>query len=211
MEPLKLARVNDDVYLAVEPIIRFDQGAVNFVREQALRSPLGRARICAHRGNGDPVHEMLIGISDASYVRPHRHDDKSESFHLVQGAADIVILSDSGAIEDVVTLGQHTNFYYRLDTPRYHTLLLDCPVLVIHETTKGPFEPGQTGWAPFAPVEDTTEPAAQAAASYKADLRRAVARWKTARRLLIDRAGGGDADYNWEAAPGITVANHGTT
>ena len=190
MEGLKLARVNDDVYIATEPIVRFDQWAVNFVREQALRSPLGRARICAHRGHEDPVHEMLIGISDASYVRPHRHEGKSESFHLVDGEVDVVILSDAGAIEDVITLGKQASFYYRLDTPRYHTLLLDSPVLIIHETTKGPFDRQHTRWAPFSPVEQTTPAARREAAAYLGQLRREVSAWKATTHSLSPSAVG---------------------
>jgi cupin fold WbuC family metalloprotein len=173
MMDLPVERINDEVFVASDPIVRLDKGAVDFVREQALRNPRGRARICAHRGNDDLLHEMLIGISGASYVRPHRHDHKSESFHLVEGEAEVVILSDDGEVEDVVPLGSEANFFYRLDTPRYHTLLLGSPVLVIHETTNGPFDPSQTGWAPFAPAEGTIE-----AAEYVRHLRQAVAAWK---------------------------------
>ena len=173
MEQLPLKRINDEAYVASETIIRFDRRAVDFVRDRALRNPRGRARICTHREAGDTVHEMLIGISAASYVRPHRHHGKSESFHLVEGEADVVILSDQGAVEDVVRLAPGANFYYRLDTPRYHTVVVASPVLVIHETTNGPFDPAQTDWAPFAPAEGTPE-----AAAYVAQLRQAVDAWK---------------------------------
>lgn len=176
MEQLPLTRINDEVYVAAEEIIRLDRRAVDFVRDRALRNPRGRARICAHRDAGDSLHEMLIGIAAASYVRPHRHHGKIESFHLVEGSAEVVILSREGGVEDVVELGTEANFYYRLDTPRYHTLLLKSPVLVIHETTNGPFDPTQTDWAPFAPAEGTPE-----ATAYTARLRSSVEAWKSTR------------------------------
>ena len=170
---LPLKRINDEVYVATEAIIRLDRRAVDFVREASLRNARGRARICAHRDAGESLHEMLIAIAAASYVRPHRHHGKIESFHLVEGEAEVVILSETGAVDDVVTLAPDASFYYRLDAPRYHTVLPASPVLVIHETTNGPFDPAQTDWAPFAPAEGTPE-----APVYSARLRRAVEHWK---------------------------------
>ncbi len=176
MNPLPLKKINDEVYVAADDIVRLDRQAVEFIRDCALRNPRGRARICAHKDSGDNLHEMLIGIAPGSYVRPHRHLSKVESFHLIEGSADIVILSEQGSIEDVIELGPNANFYYRLDSPRYHTLLISSPVLVIHETTNGPFDPAQTDWAAFSPVEGTAE-----SVSYTSRLRRWVSDWKASR------------------------------
>jgi len=176
MDGLPVKRINDEVYVAEEGIVRLDRRAIAFVRDQALRNRRGRARICAHRDATNTLHEMLIGIAATSYVRPHRHEAKSESFHLVEGSADVVILSDDGAVEDVVELGENANFYYRLEAPRYHTLLIGSPALVIHETTNGPFVPDGTDWAPFAPAEGTPE-----AHTYTEQLRSSVAAWKESR------------------------------
>lgn len=173
MEQLPLTRINDEVYLATEGIIRLDRRTVDFLRDRALRNPRGRVRICTHRDVSETLHEMLIGITAASYVRPHRHHGKAESFHLIEGEAEVVILSDQGAVEDAVRLAPGANFYYRLDAPRYHTVVVASPVLVIHETTNGPWDPAETDWAPFAPAEGTPE-----AAAYTAQLRQAVDAWK---------------------------------
>jgi cupin fold WbuC family metalloprotein len=176
MNPLPLKRINDEVYVATDEIVRLDRHAIEFIRDCALRNPRGRARICAHKDSGDNLHEMLIGIAPGSYVRPHRHHSKIESFHLIEGNADIVILSEQGSIEDVIELGPNANFYYRLDSPRYHTLLISSPVLVIHETTNGPFDPAQTDWAAFSPVEGAAE-----SSSYTSQLRQKVSGWKASR------------------------------
>jgi cupin fold WbuC family metalloprotein len=175
MSQLPLRKINDEVYVTADEIVRLDRRAIELMRDSALANARGRARICAHKDSGDSLHEMLIGIAATSYVRPHRHHGKIESFHLVDGSADIVILSEQGAVEDVIELGPQTNFYYRLDTPRYHTLLVQSPVLVIHETTNGPFDPSQTDWAAFSPLEGTPE-----AAAYTAQLRQSVRQWKEA-------------------------------
>ena len=174
MNPLPLTKISDEVYVAADEIVRLDRHAIDFIRDSALRNRRGRARICVHKDSGNNLHEMLIGISCGSYVRPHRHQGKIESFHLVEGSADIVILSEQGGIDDVIELGPNANFYYRLDSPRYHTLLINSPVLLIHETTNGPFDPTQTDWAGFSPAEGTAE-----TADYMLQLRHLVSDWKT--------------------------------
>jgi len=146
---------------------------VDFIRECAILSLRGRARICAHKESTDKLHEMLIGIRSDSYIRPHRHKNKVESFHLVEGTADIVILTDDGDVSDVIEFGSNQSFFYRLDVPRYHTVLVHSPILVIHEITNGPFDPSQYDFASFSPPEGDLS-----AIDYTEQLRLRVKSWK---------------------------------
>jgi cupin fold WbuC family metalloprotein len=157
---MNLHKLNDEVFIARDPIVHFGDEEVAFVKRQAHASPRRRARICAHRTNDDALHEMLIAISSASYIRPHRHVEKSESFHVVDGIADVAILDDNGNVTDVIALGPPASgraFFYRLSESAFHTLLIRSDVLVIHEVTNGPFAPERTIVAPFAPSEERTE------------------------------------------------------
>lgn len=173
---LPLVKVNDEVFVSSDQIVRFDARAVEFIRESAVANRLGRARICAHKDRQDKLHEMLIAIRSDSYIRPHRHHNKVESFHLVEGAADVVVLGEDGTLLDVIELSKNSNFYYRLDTPQYHTLLVNSPVLVIHEITNGPFVPGGGGdAAAFSPPEGDA-----AAQAYIEALRKKAIAWKCA-------------------------------
>lgn len=150
---LPLNKINDEVFITSDEIVRFSTREVDFIKKCALQNYRGRARICAHKKPTDILHEMLIGIRSDSYIRPHKHKKKVESFHLVEGVADIVILNENGEISDIIELGPDRNFYYRLEMPRYHTLLINSPLLVIHETTNGPFDPTQYDFASFSPPE----------------------------------------------------------
>jgi len=150
---LPFIKINDEVCIASDPIVRFDARATEFVKESALNSPRGRFRICAHKEKTNLLHEMLIGIRGDSYIRPHRHQSKVESFHLVEGVAEIIVLDEGGEIVDIIELSPKKNFYYRLDLPLYHTILVHSPVLVIHEITNGPFEVESSDMAPFSPPE----------------------------------------------------------
>jgi cupin fold WbuC family metalloprotein len=157
-----LHKVNEEVFIAEGPIVRCGDAEIAFLKRQAQASPRKRARICAHKTKDDALHEMVIAIAEASYIHPHRHLDKSESFHIVEGKVDVVIFDHAGVIVDVIELGAPGSgrcFYYRLSESVFHTLLMRTDFLVVHEVTNGPFTRDGTVLAPFAPPEDETDAA----------------------------------------------------
>lgn len=157
---MPLERVNDEVFVAKESIVVLGDEELAFVRKQALSSPRQRARICAHRHSEDLLHEMFIALSKQTYIQPHRHRQKSESFHVVEGEVDVILFEDDGTINEVVRLGPFGSgraCFYRLDTHRYHTLVIRSDLLVMHEVTNGPFDRRLTEYAPFAPGEEDPE------------------------------------------------------
>jgi cupin fold WbuC family metalloprotein len=159
---MNLNKVNEEVFIAEDPIVRFGDEEIAFLKRQAHANSRKRARICAHKTNDDALHEMVIAISAGSYIHPHRHIDKSESFHIVEGEVDVAIFDDTGAIVDVIELGaagSGRRFYYRLSESVFHTLLIRSELLVIHEVTNGPFARDRTVLAPFAPSEDEADSA----------------------------------------------------
>jgi cupin fold WbuC family metalloprotein len=151
-----LRKLSDEVYVADEPIVRLGRFEIELIKEQARKNTRGRARICTHPGDHDPLHEMLIAMRSDTYVRPHKHVGKSESFHVIEGQADVVVFDDVGAIVDLIALGDVSSgrhLYYRLSQPSFHTLLIRSELLVLHEVTNGPFRPGDALFAPFSPAE----------------------------------------------------------
>ena len=107
-----------------------------------------------HKNAADTLHQMVIVLCRDTWIAPHRHLKKSESFHVLEGEADVVLFNDDGGIREVVELGDYgssRNFMYRLDDPLYHTLLVRSDHLIIHEITNGPFDPEESTSAPFAP------------------------------------------------------------
>lgn len=166
-----LTKINDEVFVAEGDIVQLDKQAVTLIKEKALHNTRGRARICAHKNAQDALHEMIIAIRSDSYIRPHRHRNKTESFHLLEGQADVIILDDHGAIQEVVRLGKEHCFYYRLNALSYHTLLIHSPILVIHEVTNGPFDSQGSEYASFAPLEEDI----QGIHTYMTDLKQRLA------------------------------------
>lgn len=157
---IPLERINDEVFVAKDPIVVLGDEELAFVRQQALSSPRQRARICAHRRSEDLLHEMFIALSRQTYIQPHRHRQKSESFHIVEGEVDVVLFEEDGAIHEIVRLGPIGSgraCFYRLNSLLYHTLVIRSELLVIHEVTNGPFDRCLTEYAPFAPGEEDFE------------------------------------------------------
>jgi cupin fold WbuC family metalloprotein len=178
---MNLRKVSEEVFIALDPIVKFGADEIELVKMQARRSPRRRARICAHKSNDDPLHEMLIAISAGSYIHPHRHLSKSESFHIIEGEVDVVVFDETGKIVDLIELGpvgSGRRFYYRLSESAFHTLLIRGDLLVMHEVTNGPFGKDQTILAPFAPPEESEkakayiEGVAARAAQYKSSQRK---------------------------------------
>jgi cupin fold WbuC family metalloprotein len=171
---VQLRKINDEVFAADDRIVRLGAAQVAFLRERAAASPRRRARICAHRSNDDTLHEMFIAVCADSYIHPHKHPKKIESFHIIGGSVDVVVLDDAGEIIEVIELGDVASgkpFYYRLADSLFHTLLINSSFLTMHEVTNGPFAADETVLAPFAPPESRRDEARD----YMAELRRVAA------------------------------------
>jgi cupin fold WbuC family metalloprotein len=154
---MNLRKVNDEVFIAPDSIVKVGQEKLAFLKREAATNHRKRARICAHKTNDDAIHEMLIAISAKSYIHPHKHLGKSESFHIVDGIVDVVVFDDEGEIVEIIELGDATSgrdFYCRLSESTFHTLLIRTDFLVVHEVTNGPFLAERTVLADFAPPEE---------------------------------------------------------
>jgi len=165
---------SSEVLYAADAVVTIDAAGVAQLKRDGEQNARRRIRLCAHRSIDDPVHEMLIVHTNDTYVRPHKHLSKSESFHVVEGAVDVVIFDDGGSVTDVIEMASfHSGhpFFYRIADPLFHTLLIRSPILVFHETTTGPFRREDTVLAPWAPMDSDSE----AIGLFLSDLRQTVA------------------------------------
>lgn len=170
---MHLTRLSSDVYLAARPVVAIGAEDVAVLAKAVDESSRGRVRINMHPGADDPLHDMIIAIRQDSYIRPHKHLNKSETFHLVQGVVDVITFNDGGEIQEIVQLAAAAPpraFCYRMSAPLFHTLVIRSSLLVVHEITSGPFRPEDTVFADFAPDEAD----AAAVADYQATLQRRV-------------------------------------
>jgi len=150
---------SDEVLYAEGPIIKVTARDLCILKERAMRNPRQRIRLCAHRTIEDSIHEMLIVHTRQTYVRPHKHVTKWESFHVIEGMADVVVFDEEGAIVEVSRIGDYQSgqqFYYRTQVSAFHTLLIQSDCLIFHETTNGPFRKAGTMFPAWAPEDHDT-------------------------------------------------------
>ncbi len=145
---------NVDVFYVEDAVPLVGRADMKKLIAKAHASPRQRSRICVHRGAQDKIQEMLIVLAKGTYVRPHKHPGKTESYHVIDGTADLAIFGDSGRLEEVIPMGKEASglmFYCRVPTEKYHAFLVTSDVFVFHETTNGPFDQDHNLWASWYP------------------------------------------------------------
>lgn len=124
---------------------------------------LGRSRYCLHASNDDILHHMLILLSAKSYVRPHRHVNKNESYLIINGTAAYLEFDDYGKvtfstkIEPYCANTESPFVIYKECSEKWHTIISITPFVYFSETTTGPFDKNDTEYASWAPAEDSSQ------------------------------------------------------
>jgi len=150
------SKQNEEVLYTKDEITKISSSDIETLIEMADQTTRKRIRICAHPSLDDPVHDMLIVHFQDTYVRPHKHLNKDETFHIIQGELKVVIFNDDGAIKSFISMGEYGSgktFFYRMSKSYFHSVIPSSEVVVFHETTKGPFNKDETIFPDWAPDE----------------------------------------------------------
>jgi cupin fold WbuC family metalloprotein len=154
---VSLKQINDEVYYSEGGIVKISNHDIAFLIEKASINVRKRARICTHQSLSDTIHEMLIVHTNGNYIRPHKHKNKTESWNIIKGMADVVMFDETGKINEVISVGDMSSseiFYYRTNSPIFHSMLIRSKHFVFHEITSGPFNKNDTIFAPWSPDEN---------------------------------------------------------
>jgi cupin fold WbuC family metalloprotein len=139
-----------------DKIIEITAARLAWLKEQAKETSLGRARLCLHHSPDETIQEMVIAFRGDSYIRPHRHVETRESFHVIEGLLTVFFFEDDGSVSrrlDMGPLGSDKPFLYRLSANLWHTVVPRTEEVVIHETTLGPFRRERTQYPLWAPAD----------------------------------------------------------
>lgn len=150
MKKAPLIQNDDDIFVLTEI-------ALSKLKVLAQESIYNRARINVHHDSVAKVQEMIIALTQNCIFQPHRHNNKSESFHIIEGEMFILIFNDDGTLEEKILLSANEpsdihvkrGRYYRLDSSYWHSVLPVTELVVFHETTTGPFIPNEAELAEF--------------------------------------------------------------
>ena len=107
----------------------------------------------------DPVQRLLNALEPGTYIRPHKHYGKEESFVLLRGTVLAVSFNDDGSIHDHYILdAREGHLGLEFEENVYHMLTSLATGSVVYEIKEGPFIPhSEEGSAPWAPPEGTPE------------------------------------------------------
>jgi cupin fold WbuC family metalloprotein len=159
IRPRDLREVAPGVFYGSKALVLVDRSIIEFLKEQARTNRMRRARICAHPDPDADQHDMLIASHRDTYVAPHRHLLKSESFLVIEGEADVLLFGQDGRLATRFTMGpcgSNHPFFYRMPAGQYHGLDIRSELVVFAESTKGPFRPEETENAAWAPAPHDT-------------------------------------------------------
>ena len=140
-------------------MIKITSELIDNVIAQARTSPRLRMNYNFHPELNDPVQRLLNALEPWTYIRPHKHTTKEESFVLLRGTVLAVSFNDDGTIRDHAVLGQATGIQgIEFEENCFHMLTSLETGSAVFEIKEGPFVPHTEGSsAPWAPNEGTPE------------------------------------------------------
>jgi cupin fold WbuC family metalloprotein len=144
------------IFYNTDAAVEVDAAWYEKLKHHAYEADQKRARLCLHHSPDDLLHEMVIVFHRDTVIRPHRHHEKSESFHMIFGELDVLFFDEEGRPTRSISMGDGTSGktqIYRLSRPLWHSVIVRSEYACIHEATNGPFRVEENDFAPWAPED----------------------------------------------------------
>ena len=140
-------------------MVRITTELIDAVIVDARKSPRLRMNYNFHLELNDPVQRLLNALEPWTYIRPHKHTTKEESFVLLRGTILAVSFNDDGTIRDHAILSAASGILgIEFEENTFHMLTSLETGSAVFEIKEGPFVPHSEGSsASWAPKEGTPE------------------------------------------------------
>lgn len=149
-------------YFSRREPIRVDRALIAELKAAAAALGHRNIRLCLHADSAATFQQMMILEYYGRYLRPHKHLDKEESYHVIEGSMAAFIFDENGIVQDACTLSADDTFLYRVGTGMYHAVMPLSDLVIYHECKPGPFiREGDSIWPDWAP-DSRDEAAAKA-------------------------------------------------
>ena len=153
---LYLQKETDEVYYVNHAQRLLTQQDTRQLKHYSTQSLRNRARFCMHTDKNSAVHEMFEMLTNQVYMRPHKQEKKTTSYHVIFGSLRIYLFHEMGEVTNIISLADYFSekpFYFRAPKNTYRTLVPMEDFVLYHETTAGPFNKRDTVFAPWSPTE----------------------------------------------------------
>lgn len=117
--------------------VKIDASVIRELIQLGTSEGQRNVRICLHESPSARHHDMIILEHSSHYYRPHRHIDKGECFHVLQGELGIFAFTNEGDVIEAVRLG--VGDIYRVQPGMYHAVMPLSDMVIYHENKPGLF------------------------------------------------------------------------
>ena len=116
-----------------------------------------------HESLDAPIHRLLNALEPGTYLPPHRHSDKEETYVVLRGSLWTFFYDDSGNVTEKVCLNPAAGTYgVEIPVGTWHSIVVLETGTVIFEIKSGPYQPlPPEDIAPWAPAPSDTEGVAE--------------------------------------------------
>lgn len=125
------------------PLVKtLTQDRLDALVQAARQSPRRRLNLNIHEALDDPINRLFNALETDTYIRPHRHPDKTETLIAVSGSFDLLVFDDDGRLAARHRLGGggDGNLLLEYGAGTWHTLIANEPGSVFFELKAGPYQ-----------------------------------------------------------------------
>ena len=135
---------------------------LNEVTAQAKANPRLRMNYNLHTSMDAPVHRLINALEPGTYLQPHRHTDKEETYVVLRGRLLTFFFDDKGNVTERTLLCPDEGVYgLEIPPATWHSVVALEPGTVIFEIKRGPYHPlpaeDNASWAPAPTDKDQVE------------------------------------------------------
>lgn len=137
-----MKKISDEVYYLDDNKFSVSRNDISLLKEIALNNDSNKARLCTHFNTEEIIHEMFIVHTNKVIVKPHKHINSVESFHIIEGTIILSTFSQTGILEneeELSTTNHLSSIYFKIPKDTYHSIKIVSPVAIFKETKQGPF------------------------------------------------------------------------
>ena len=117
----------------------------------------GVVRLCLHESPEAEHHDMVVVQHVGQCFIPHRHQEREETFHIIEGELGVFIFSEEGEIVVKCRMSAEGNLIYGIGENLYHAYIPISEMVVFREFKSGPFTSENNFFAPWGPDKDDKE------------------------------------------------------
>ncbi len=134
-----------------------DADLLNALKRQAQQITDKDIRLCLHSTPEALFHDMIILTRKGRYQTPHKHNEKAESWHIIEGVMGVFVFDQAGKVIQASRLEPGGSIVYRIDPGFYHAVMPMSDIVLFHESRPGPYRGADSLPAPWAPDNEDIE------------------------------------------------------